>query len=141
MPPPRGRTILLRPDETVRRVSGALRPCVLACTLLLSACALNFNTRSLGVPVSMAEPLAQQIAGDSFAVTSKAIHVFWGLALAHQPDLRQAVAGQLGTGGAVRNLAISTHKNFFDILVTVVSVGVVAPTSVTFSGVITHGTP
>ncbi len=141
MPPPRGSVSFPLPDETVRRFPGALRLSALAFTFLLGACALNFDTRSLGVPVSMAEPLAQQVAGDTFRVTSKAVHVFWGLGLAHQPDLRQAIAGQLGTGGAVHNLAIHTHKNVFDILITVVSVGVVAPTSVTFSGVITHGTP
>lgn len=122
-------------------MSGALRLSALVFPLLLGACALNFNSRTLGVPVTMAEPLAQGVAGDSFAVSSKAIHVFWGLALAKAPDLHQALAGQLGQGTGVHNLAIKARKNWSDILFTVLTAGIVSPTSVTFSGVVTHGTP
>ena len=127
--------------RSVRAVSGALRLSALVFPLLLGACALNFNSRTLGVPVTMAEPLAQGVPGDSFAVTSKAIHVFWGLALVRAPDLHQALASQLGPGTGVRNLAIKQRKTLSDILFTVLTAGVVSPTSVTFSGVVTRGTP
>jgi hypothetical protein len=126
----------------VRRLSGALRQFALLSPLvLLGACAMSFNTRTLGVPVSMAEPLAAAVPGDSFAVSSKAIHVFWGLGAAKTPNLQQALAAQLGTATGVHNLSIRAHKNLSDVLITVLTVGIVSPTSVTFSGVLTHGTP
>ena len=109
--------------------------------LSLAACAMHYNTRTLGVPVTMAEPMAQPVAGDSFRVTSRAVHVFWGMALAKEPSLQQALAGQLGSGTAVRGLAIRSRKTWSDVLFTVVTFGVVSPTSVTFSGVVTRGSP
>jgi hypothetical protein len=109
--------------------------------VMVSGCAYRFNTRTLGVPVSMAEAMAQPVAGDSFRVTTRAVHVFWGLAVAKDPALQPMLAGQLGTGGAVHNLAINAHKRWSDVLLTVVTVGIVSPTSVTYSGVITHASP
>ncbi|HEY2806434.1 MAG TPA: hypothetical protein VGI92_11315 [Gemmatimonadales bacterium] len=123
----------------MRRLSGALRLSSLLLPLLTGACALHFNARSLGVPVTMSEPLAQGVAGDSFAVTTKALHVFWGLATAHEPSLKQALAGQLGQGSGVRNLAIHSRKKWDDVLVTVLTLGLVSPTTVTFSGRVTRG--
>ena len=114
---------------------------ILALALGASACSYRFNARTLGVPVTMAEPMAQPVAGDSFRVTTRAVHVFWGLAVAKEASLQPVLQAQLGTGGAVHNLAIHAHKAWGDILLTVLTVGVVSPTSVTYSGIITHGTP
>lgn len=109
---------------------------VLMMPVLFTGCAMHYNTRTLGVPVTMAEPLAQPVPGDTFRVTAKALHAFWGLATAKEPSLQQALAGQLGAGRAVHNLAIRSRKSWADILVTVVTLGVLSPTSVTFSGVV-----
>jgi hypothetical protein len=114
---------------------------ILALAAGLSGCAYRFNTRTLGVPVSMAEPMAQGVVGDTFHVTTRTVHVFWGLAVAKDPGLQPALANQLGTGTAVHNLAINAHKSWGDVLVTVLTLGVVAPTSVTYSGIISHATP
>lgn len=102
---------------------------------------MQFTTRSLGVPVTMAEPLAQPVPGDTFTVTTGALHAFWGLAVAKEPSLQQALAGQLGPGTGVRNLTIRARKRWPDVLVTVLTLGVLSPTSVTYSGVITRGSP
>lgn len=102
---------------------------------------MQFNTRTLGVPVTMAEPMAQPVPGDSFNVTSRAIHVFWGLAAAKEPNLQQALAGQLGAGAAVRGLAIRTRKRWPDVLASVLTLGFVSTTSVTYSGVVTRTAP
>jgi hypothetical protein len=107
----------------------------------LSACALQFNTRRLGVPVTMAAPQAQVAPGDSFRVRTRALYLLWGLASLHQPDLRQALAGQLGTGTGVANLSISAVKRWPDLLLTVLTAGVVTSTTVTFEGVVTRGGP
>jgi hypothetical protein len=104
--------------------------------LALTGCALQYNARTLGVPVSMAEPLAMPVPGDSFNVTARAVHVFWGLAVAKEPNLQQVLAGQLASGGAVHNLGIRARKRWTDVLVTALTLGFVSTTSVTYTGVV-----
>ncbi len=64
-----------------------------------------------------------------------------GLAPAKEASLRQALAGQLGASGGVHNLSIHARKRWSDVLFTALTLGFVTTTSVTFSGVITRGTP
>ncbi len=118
-----------------------VRCAVLAALPLAAGCAMQFSTRTLGVPVTMAEPLAQPVAGDSFNVSLPAIHYFWGLVPGKVPSLQQALAGQLGAGGGIHSLTISTRKQLTDVIFTVITLGVVSPTSVTYRGVVTRGTP
>ena len=108
---------------------------------LVAGCALEFNARSLGVPVTMATPAGQSVPGDTFNITTHAVHVFWGLASAKQPNLRESIAGQLGAGGGVNNLAIHSRMRWSDVLVTALTLGVISSTSVTYSGVVTRGAP
>jgi hypothetical protein len=116
---------------------NSLRAFAAACGLVvLGGCALQYNARTLGVPVTMAEELAVPVAGDSFNITTSAVHVFWGLAVAKEPSLHQALAGQLAAGGSVHNLAIRSRKRWSDLLVTVLTLGFVSSTSVTYSGVV-----
>jgi len=125
-----------------RSVRTLLRHAVpLAALSLGTGCAMQYSARTLGVPVTMAEPLAQAVPGDSFHVTLKAIHLFWGLATTKQPNLQQVLAGQLGTGGAVHGLTIRQRKRWSDVLFTGLTLGLISPTSVTFSGVVTRGSP
>ena len=84
----------------------------------------------------MAEQLAVPVPGDSFNVTTHAIHVFWGLAVAKEPSLHQVLAGQVAAGGSVHNLAIKSRKRWSDLLVTALTLGFVSSTSVTYSGVV-----
>ena len=128
---------MLHTDAWLRR---GLLPAAAACTLL-SACALQFNTRSLGVPVTMAAAAGQAVPGDTFNVTTRAVWLFWGLSATSQPSLQEALAGQLGAGGAVNNLAIRARMRWSDVLVTVLTAGVVSTRSVTFSGVVSRGAP
>jgi len=112
-----------------------------ALTISLTACALQFSTRRLGVPVTMAAPLAQVQPGDSFRVRAKAVYLFWGLAPVQQPNLQHALAGQLGTASGVANLSIVVRHRWSDLLVTVLTAGLVSSTTVTFEGVVTRGGP
>lgn len=89
----------------------------------------------------MATPAGQPVVGDTFNITSHAVYVFWGLATAKQPNLRESIAGQLGAGGGVNNLAIHSRMRWSDVLVTALTLGVVSSTSVTYSGVVTRGSP
>jgi len=130
--------LLLR--STARQV--IVRNVVLALLPLAAAgCAMQYSARTLGVPVTMAEPLAQPVPGDSFNVTLHATHFFWGLAPGKMPSLQRALAGQLGAGSGVHSLTIKSRKQVSDVLFTVFTLGVISPTSVTFQGVISHGTP
>ncbi len=117
----------------------SLLPAVLSS--LVAGCALQFNTRSLGVPVTMAAGAGQPAPGDTFNITTHAVYVFWGLASAKQPNLREGLAGQLGAGGGVSNLAIHSRMRWSDVLVTALTLGVVSSTSVTYSGVVTRAAP
>ena len=107
---------------------------------LASACALEFNSHSLGVPVSMT-PAAGTAASDTFNVTMRAVHIFWGLAPVKEPALQPVLAGQLGTGGSVADLSIRTRKTLMDVLVTAFTLGFISPTTVTFRGVVVRGSP
>jgi LytS/YehU family sensor histidine kinase len=113
--------------------------CLLA--LGLSGCAMSYSARSLGVPVTMAGAVGEPVAGDTFTVTTRGMHLFWGAVTARQPSLQNVLAGQLGTGGGVRNLTIRSRKRWSDLLVTALTVGVLSPTSVTFEGVVTRSAP
>lgn len=118
-----------------------VRLAVMAVLPLTAGCAMQYSARSLGVAVTMAEPLGQTAPGDSFNITMHAVHYFWGLAPGRLPNLQRVLAGQLGTGGSVHSLTIRSRKKLSDLVFTAISLGLVSPTTVTFSGVVTRGTP
>jgi hypothetical protein len=121
------------PGFSVRRLA---LPLVLV--LAVGACALTFDARSLGVQATMASPALEPAVGDTFRVTQTALHLFWGMYEMRGVDLRSALATQLGGGGGVANLRVRTWHKWSDILAMVLTVGIVAPTSVTFEGVVTR---
>ena len=109
-------------------------------TALASGCALEFDSHSLGVPVSMT-PAAGTAPSDTFNVTMRAVHIFWGLAPVKEPALQPVLAGQLGTGGAVADLSIRSRKTWSDVVITAFTLGFISPTTVTFRGVVVRGSP
>jgi hypothetical protein len=123
----------------VRPLAGSLLAAATA--LALTGCAMTFNARSLGVPVTMSAAAGQPVPGDSFTVTVRAVHLLWGLAGGGPPPLQAVLASQLGAGGGVANLEIHSRKRWSDVLITALTGGVVSPTSVTYSGVITRAAP
>lgn len=106
-----------------------------------AGCAMTFSARSLGVPASMSPAAGQSVAGDTFHVTTHALHLFWGTYPARVPNLENALAGQLVGGRAVQNLSIRVRRRWSDVLVTVLTAGLFVPTSVTYDGVVTRGGP
>lgn len=113
----------------------------LVTALGLGACALTFDARSLGVQATMASPATEPAVGDTFRVTQTALHLFWGLYESRGANLRSALATQLGDGGGVANLRVRTWHKWSDIAATVLTLGLVTPTSVTFEGVVTRAAP
>ncbi len=106
-----------------------------------SGCAMNFDARALGVTATMASPASQTLPGDTFAVTTRAIHILWGLYAVKNPELRSVLAGQVTGNQSVANLRIAVRKTLPDLIVTVLTVGIVSPTAITYQGVVIPGGP
>lgn len=102
---------------------------------------MSFDASSLGVPATMASAAARPVVGDTFNVRSRAVFLFWGLYASSEPNLERTLQGQLGGGRGVQNLRISVRHRWTDLLITVLSAGIVAPVSVTFQGVIAAQAP
>jgi len=111
----------------------------LALAVTASGCSLNFDATSLGVPVTMASPVGQPAAGDRFRVGSHALWAFWGLARLKRPALDKALATQLAGGKGIADLKIKTHASFGDVLIMLLTGGLVVPRSVVYEGVVVEG--
>jgi hypothetical protein len=112
--------------------------CFLCAALLVfsTACAQTFDSRTLGVPVTMAAAAGQSAEGSRFQVTSHAVFAFWGLARLKEPSLRKALAAQLVGGSGISDVRIRVRSRWSDILVTALTGGLLVPRSVTFEGVV-----
>ncbi len=100
----------------------------------LGGCAVSFDAGTLGVKVSMAEPAGQQPEGTEFKITKKAVFLLFGVLLGSSHSLENVLGGQLLDDGEVRNMQIKVRSRFADILVTILTAGLVVPRSVTFHG-------
>jgi len=105
----------------------------------MSGCALTFDARDLGVATSLAEPAQTPPQGTPFSVTKHPVFLLWGLAGASRPNAEDVLAGQVGTGARIANLRIKVRSRWSDLLVTVLTAGVLTPRSVTFEGVVVPG--
>ena len=118
-------------------MSGGRAALALALAFALGACSLSYDATTLGVPATLASAAGQPPAGDRFAVTSKAVFGLWGLARFKEPSLRRALAGQLGGATGVADVRIRERSRWSDILITVLTAGILVPRTVTFEGVVT----
>ena len=115
-----------------------LVPLALA-SLLAAGCVQTFDATTLGVPVTMASPLDQPPDGERFKVNTTSLHAFWGLIPLSQANLEKALTAQLVGGKAVQDVKITVRSRWFDILGTIITVGLLTPRTVTFEGVVTGG--
>ena len=122
----------------MRRLAGSTF--LAAALLMLAGCAQTFDANRLGVPVTMSSPPGGVPEGSQFKLSAHSTYALWGIASVSQPSLRKALASQLGNGSGVADLKIRTHSSFFDVLITVVTAGIVIPRTVTFEGIVTGGT-
>jgi hypothetical protein len=104
--------------------------------LTVGGCALTFDATELGVPATLAESAQTPPQGTPFKVTKHPVFLLWGLTSVSQPNLEDVLAGQTGTGARIANLRINARTRFPDLLITVLTVGLLAPRSVTFEGVV-----
>jgi len=117
---------------TARRIARAW----LLIGLALTGCAQTFDATNLGVPATLASEAGVTPTGQPFKVGAHTVHGLWGLVTMKQARLDRALAGQLVGGDAVAQVRIKTKTSFWDLLVTVLTVGVIAPRSVTYEGII-----
>ena len=106
-------------------------------SVVLAGCSMTIDATTLGVPATLASPAAAPPKGDRFAVTSRAVFALWGVARLKQPSLRKVLAGQLGGGSGVADVKIRVRSRFSDLLITLLTGGLLVPRSVTFEGVVT----
>ena len=109
--------------------------------VLLNGCALSFDASTLGVRASMSEPAGQAVQGTEFEVNKKAVFLFFGILRASTPSLENALAGQLLDGAEVHHLSVRVRSRFADLLVMLLTAGLVVPRSVTFTGVVSGSAP
>ena len=112
------------------------RACVVALALSSGGCALTFDSARLGVTATMAEAVQPPAAGTPFRVTKHPVFLLWGSMSVAQPSLEDVLAGQVGAGATIASLKIRVRSRWTDILVTGLTLGLVAPRSVTFEGVV-----
>jgi hypothetical protein len=103
-------------------------------TLAFTGCALTFDAGTLGANVTVASPPGSEPCTAQFRRSQKAVHVLWGLLPASGPSLERTLAGQITGTQSVANLKIHVRSRLTDLLVTVLTAGLVTPRSVTFEG-------
>jgi hypothetical protein len=115
----------------VRRRGSAL-----VLMLALSACAQTFDSTTLGVPVTMAAAPGEAPQGTPFKTRTHSLHAIFGLLTVGHPNLQKALARQLVGGQGIAQLRIKTTSRWSDVLVTVLTAGLLVPRTVTYEGVI-----
>lgn len=113
------------------------RTCLaLAAAVVVSGCALTIDSTELGVPATLAESAQNPPQGTPFTVTRHPVYVLWGLIPASRPNAEDILAGQVGTGARIANLRVRARSRWSDILITVLTAGIIVPRSVTFEGIV-----
>jgi hypothetical protein len=84
----------------------------------------------------MASPAGQAVEGAPFSVTGRAVYAFWGIAKLKQPSLRKAMAAELAGGSGLANVKIRVRSRWNDVLVTILTAGLIVPRAMTFEGVV-----
>jgi hypothetical protein len=97
---------------------------------------MTFDASTLGVKVTLSEPAGSQVQGEAFSINKKFVYLLLGTLPVSRPSLERVLAGQLGDAGEVTNLSIRARSKFVDLLVTVLTAGLVVPRTVTFEGVV-----
>lgn len=103
---------------------------------VLGGCAQTFDATALGVEATMASPVSAPAAGQQFEVSRKAVYLVGGVLTASRPSLRKVLAAQVTGDAQVADLRIRVRSRWTDVLVTVLTAGLVVPRTVTFEGLV-----
>ena len=108
-------------------------------TVILSGvmgCAQTFDATTLGIDASMSAPVSVQVQGEEFKLSKKAVYLVAGLFTASKPSLDEFLASQVTGDARIANLKIEVRSKPFDVLITILTLGIVVPRTVTYEGVI-----
>jgi hypothetical protein len=92
--------------------------------LAASGCAHTFDASTLGVEATMASPTSAPAEGERFEIPGS------------QPSLNDVLASQSTSVQRVADLRVRVRSRFTDVLLTVLTAGLIVPRSVTYEGVI-----
>ncbi len=117
--------------------AGRLRIGLLALAVLWTAgCALTVDARSLGVPATLSSEAGQPPQGAAFQVNTHAVFGLWGAIAIKKPSVRKQLASQLVGGKEIRDVRVRVRSRWTDLLVTGLTLGLVAPRTVTVEGIV-----
>ena len=102
----------------------------------LAGCVQRFDSSTLGVPVTMAAAPGDAGAGTPFSTRAHSMHALFGLVTLSHADLQKALARQLVGGEQIAQLRITAKSRWSDVLLTVLTLGLLVPRTVTYQGVI-----
>ena len=117
------------------RLVSTLSSLVLAVTL--TGCAMTFDATKIGVPVTMASPGGAVPEGQRFSVSTSAVYAFWGAMPVKEPNLQKPLEQQLLGGKGVSDLKIKVRSKWYQVMFTVITLGLLVPRTVTYEGVVT----
>ncbi len=103
---------------------------------LAAGCAHAFDATVTGVETTMASPGSAPADGEAFSITRKSVFGLWGAVSLSRPSLGDVIASQARGTQRVADLRIRVRSKFPDVLITVLTLGLIVPRSVTFEGVI-----
>ncbi len=114
-----------------------LRPLLIVATsALLAGCTQTFDATTLGTGVTMAAPVSDPAEGEAFRVSKKAVYLLWGGLRASQPSLQRILASQVTGDAQVADLKSRVRSRWSDVLISVLTVGLIVPRTVTYEGVV-----
>jgi hypothetical protein len=103
--------------------------------LLASGCATTIDATTLGVPATLSSAAGQRPAGDRFKIGTHAVFGLWGLATLKKPVVDKILASQLAGKNSLADIRVRIRSSWSDVLITVLTAGLVVPRSVTVEGV------
>lgn len=116
--------------------SRILRLSSVALLLVVAACAQTFDATTLGLEATMSSPVSAPAQGEAFRVSKKSVYFFAGLVSASKPSLESVLASQTTGNARVADLKIRVRSRWSDVLITVLTAGLIVPRTVTYEGVV-----
>jgi hypothetical protein len=102
----------------------------------VGGCAQTFDATTLGIDASMSAPVSVQVQGEAFKLNKKAVYLVAGIFTASKPSLDEFLASQVTGDARIANLKIEVRSKPSDVLITILTLGLVVPRTVTYEGVI-----
>jgi hypothetical protein len=108
---------------------------------LLGACSMTIDATKVGVPVTLASDIDAPAQGERFDVSSTALWAFWGAVPVKRSSVRETLATQLVGAREVKDVRIHMYSRWYQVAISVVTLGVLVPRTVRAEGVIVGGVP